>query len=75
MAKVLFFGELKEMTGCLECPISAKDTNELRAMLLQKWPALGAKTFSLAVNRKMMQANTELNEADEIAVMPPFSGG
>lgn len=76
MFQVLFFGELKELTACtqMECN-EAQNTYELRALLVQKWPVLSEKTFVLAVNRQVVHDNIPLQEGDEVALLPPFSGG
>ncbi len=75
MAKVLFFGELKSITGSGEIQADARDINQLRNLLVAQWPQLQSKTFSIAVNRVVVHNNIDLAAGDEVACMPPFSGG
>lgn len=75
MAKVLFFGELKSITGSSEIQSDATDIHQLRNTLLTQWPQLQSKTFSIAVNRVVVHDNIGLAPGDEVACMPPFSGG
>ena len=75
MAKVLFFGELKSITGSGEIQTDATDIYQLRNTLLTQWPQLQSKTFSIAVNRVVVHDNIYLAPGDEVACMPPFSGG
>ena len=76
MVRVLFFGELREITGCGEhTSETLADSKMLIATVLEQWPLLSAKTFSIAVNRKIQSKNIPLKDGDEIALMPPFSGG
>ena len=75
MPKILFFGELREITGCSETNIVAFDTNNLKKSIIENWPELNKKTLALALNKKLINTNTAIYESDEIAIMPPFSGG
>lgn len=72
----LFFGQLAEVTGKLSQKLTGiTDTDELKKSLQQQYPALEKLTFSIAVNKKMIQQNTTLKPEDEVAFLPPFSGG
>ena len=73
---ILFFGQLAEITGTSNIKLSdIADTDDLRNKLQQQFPALEKMTFSIAVNKKMTQENTILKPEDEVALLPPFSGG
>lgn len=76
MIRVLFFGELSELTGTKEwhCP-KVENLVALKKTLFQTWPALNSKTFSIAINKKMANDLDAILDNDEIAIMPPFSGG
>jgi molybdopterin converting factor small subunit len=50
-------------------------TDHLRALLLEKYPQLEGVEFVFAVNRQIVHQNTWLGQNDEIALLPPFSGG
>ena len=75
MAKVLFFGELKDISGHAELELTAGDLNALMNCLYEKWPDLKSKTILKAINQTVVEENSVLHAADEVALMPPFSGG
>ena len=73
---ILAFGQIADITGKAELKISnVKNTDELIKKLAETFPALPSIKFSIAVNHKVMQTNTELNDKDTVALLPPFSGG
>jgi len=48
----------------------------LREWLIAKWPALNQTTFTISINRKIVNdPNHPIAESDEVALLPPFSGG
>ncbi|MBP9932344.1 MAG: MoaD/ThiS family protein [Chitinophagaceae bacterium] len=49
--------------------------SQFREMLLLLYPALNQQTFVIAVNHKMAEADLILTKGDEVALLPPFSGG
>lgn len=53
----------------------ASDSDELLGMLYSKYPQLNGMKFTVSINRKIIHGNQLLGEADEIAILPPFSGG
>ncbi|HQQ93447.1 MAG TPA: MoaD/ThiS family protein [Bacteroidia bacterium] len=74
--EVLFFGELAEISGNSSAGLDlARDTDELLEILMVKYPDLRNKSFSVALNNKMIKGPKPLNEGDVLALMPPFSGG
>ncbi|MEX0998043.1 MAG: MoaD/ThiS family protein [Flavobacteriaceae bacterium] len=73
---ILFFGQLAEVTGTSSLKLSGiSDTDELKNTLRKQFPALEGLTYSIAVNKKMIQQKTTLKHEDEVALLPPFSGG
>jgi len=72
---VLLFGLLADVTGDSAIEMEATDTDTLKKNLLNKYPALNNYRFQLAVNRKKIENNILLHGDDEIALLPPFSGG
>lgn len=54
---------------------SANDSEELLRMLYLKYPQLSEMKFTISINRKIIHDNQLLGEADEIGILPPFSGG
>lgn len=73
---ILIFGQIADITGKSAWKmVGIKDTNELIKNLEEQFPALSTTSYSIAVNKKMIQGNTAFNENDTIALLPPFSGG
>jgi MoaE-MoaD fusion protein len=78
--RVLFFGVLKDLVGTssdlLELPDGASVQNLLEHYALHL-PRLKASLTSLAVavNQQYASADTELKSDDEVALLPPVSGG
>ena len=72
------FGIAKEIMGGREVAIetTAETAGDLRDFLEQEYPELNAlKSFFIAVNNQYADDNLVLNPGDEIAVIPPVSGG
>lgn len=47
----------------------------LKRQLVEQFPGLKSMKFSLALDKKMIQADTDISQGKEIALLPPFSGG
>jgi len=74
--KILFFGMLTEDIGNDEVEIEfSEDTESLKEILLNRYPALKNRQFMIAVNKQKVNSNIALNINDEIALIPPFAGG
>ena len=77
---VLFFGVLKEMLACdsqtLNLPSGAtvdavlEHYRQLLPQHTRLWPAL-----AIAVNRSYAARGSGLHDGDEVALLPPVSGG
>lgn len=80
---VLLFGRLKDAFGAasIALPDGAGTAAELRALLVALNPDLAdvlrAKTVRIAVNQELVtdEAAARISVADEIALLPPLSGG
>jgi len=80
---VLLFGRLKDVFGAasIALPDGVGTAAELRARLAEMNPDLAemlrAKTVRIAVNQEMVadEAGTPVSAIDEIALLPPLSGG
>jgi molybdopterin synthase sulfur carrier subunit len=77
--KLLTFGIAREMVGIspteMELPEGA-DTETLQEILAEKYPALTSiLSYAIAVNKSYVSGNQRLNENDEVAIIPPVSGG
>jgi molybdopterin converting factor subunit 1 len=78
--RVLFFAQLKDATGCdaVELVVTSPlNTAQLWAEILQRFPALAAHRANvrLARNWEYAASDATFTAADEIALIPPVSGG
>jgi molybdopterin converting factor subunit 1 len=76
--KVKAFGVTKDILGGKEkvLEVSGQTVADLREMLLREYPALtGLKSLMVAVNNTYAENNDPIAETDEIALIPPVSGG
>lgn len=72
---VIAFGSLSEIVGESLQLENIADTNSLISELNKHYPDLQHSKYMVAVNKKMINANTPLNANDTVALMSPFSGG
>jgi len=78
--RVLLFGPLREAVGAkdlsLELPERAR-VADLRTRLAGEHPVVGryGDRLLLSVNQEVAGPETELAEGDEVALLPPVSGG
>lgn len=78
--KVLFFGRVRELTGIeeesIELPAGAT-LSELFDRYAARYPGLAAFRSSLVASRNQEFAawDTQLSPGDDIAFLPPVSGG
>jgi molybdopterin converting factor subunit 1 len=78
--RILFFAQLKDVTKCdsieiaLPSPVNA---HQFWKILIEKFPALAnhQKNTRLARNWEYVDAKTQFTNADEVALIPPVSGG
>jgi molybdopterin converting factor subunit 1 len=77
---VLFFASLRERMGCGDAYCSLSDTTTVRDL----WSALRAQhaclgevtgTVRFVVNREFVGEDYRLSPGDEVAFIPPVSGG
>lgn len=77
--RVLLFAGLAEALGRreLEWPASSPPATvgELEAVLRAREPRLAEARFRIAVNRSYASTGDALKPDDEIALIPPVSGG
>lgn len=74
--RVCFFGMTADASGCEKTEIRfTPTTDELRSLLQELYPALVCMQFAIAVNHQLISGNTTLYGGDEVALLPPFSGG
>jgi molybdopterin converting factor small subunit len=73
--KIQLFGQLKQITGVPELTTDAGDTDELVKEIATRFPLLENLTYLIAVDRTIVQTNTFIKEGQEVALLPPYSGG
>jgi molybdopterin converting factor small subunit len=73
--KILFFGRLRDGAPAGPVPADIGDSDGLRAWLGRDRPELLDASVRIAVNDEMILGNRALDEGDEIAFLPPMSGG
>ena len=78
--RVLFFGQVKEVVGKAEEAIEVAggaDLKRLFELYTERYPALAGlgRSMAMARNQHLAGASTPLADGDEIAFLPPGSGG
>ena len=78
--RVLFFAQLKDATRCASVELpgqTAMSAEQLWSELLKRFPALAAhrRTVRLAKNSEYVAADAVFADGDEVALIPPVSGG
>lgn len=82
MVKVIYFGRLSDVSGTseemLDLPQGLETTSDLRHWLDIRFEANGAllePTVRVAINSEIVLDTSSLDDANEIAFMPPVGGG
>lgn len=74
--KVLFFGALSELTGKQVEKIELLGgLDELLEIVKQMYPDIKGVKFTAAINQEINSSKKELSDGDEVALLPPFTGG
>jgi molybdopterin converting factor subunit 1 len=78
--RLLFFAQLKDATKCDSAELALENSltgEELWNEIIRKFPALAAhkKNVRLARNAEYAHEHTRYFDADEVALIPPVSGG
>ncbi|HET7178752.1 MAG TPA: MoaD/ThiS family protein [Chryseosolibacter sp.] len=72
------FGVTKEILGARETVVEADGgtVRELRRALVERYPTLrDVRSLMIAVNNAYAEDDLSIDESDEIALIPPVSGG
>lgn len=80
MSEILLFGVTREIIGSATLKLSEaeypKSVKELRELLLVRYPELKAiASLKVAVNSDFADDHTVIGPTDEVALIPPVSGG
>ncbi len=77
--RILFFAHLKDITGCAQTDLVADNIDglELWRRLIATYPGLARQQSQvrLARNCDFATAETRFAAGDEVALIPPVSGG
>ncbi|MBI5049097.1 MAG: MoaD/ThiS family protein [Deltaproteobacteria bacterium] len=80
--KVRFFAMLKTKAGKEEVNLTVSENislAQLKDMLKKEFPVLAefidSKSIMISVNQEFAVKNTIIKGGDEVALLPPFSGG
>jgi len=74
--RVTFYGILQEKIASeLSLNISLKNVSEMRSYLEENYPILRNIPYLVAINRTVSSLESPLAPNDNIAILPPFSGG
>lgn len=78
--KVKLFASSREFLGkdeiMVSLPPGQSTVHHLRKKILELYPSLSNKpAFVVAVNRRVADDSTAVSHQDEVAILPPVSGG
>ncbi|MCK5820801.1 MAG: MoaD/ThiS family protein [Bacteroidales bacterium] len=74
--KILYFGVLSEISGKTEENIDFTGTiSQLQSRLNEMYPDINKQRFQISVNQHIVDNTHSINQGDEIALLPPFTGG
>ena len=73
---VLAFGKIAELMAAREWKMQGvSSTAEIREQLEATYPGLRGMSYLIAIDKKIVTADTTLKDGAEVALLPPFSGG
>ena len=75
---VRYFGLIKEQTSVDKETFEYRSDDTVKSIVLkltQKYPAIEAVKFQVALNNRFVDSEVKLPEGSEISLMPPFAGG
>ncbi|KHE73277.1 molybdopterin converting factor subunit 1 [Halobacillus sp. BBL2006] len=77
MNKILFFAELREKMGAesIELDLTGKKVEEVKEIIEKVYSLTKVTDSMVAVNEEFARNETEVEDGDTIAFIPPVSGG
>lgn len=76
--KICYFGMVAETTNCNEEILTVDKEcciDQLKIILKNKYQKLQNLSFIIAIDKEIALNNQLLNPNNEVALLPPFSGG
>lgn len=80
MVSVKFFAQLREVTGTEGVQVNALDLDGVFIELAKLYPEdvvaqLRGDNVRVAINQELVNGNPALTAGDEVALLPPVTGG
>jgi molybdopterin converting factor subunit 1 len=74
---VLLFASIRDAAGADRVEVEGSTVGDVLARLRERFPAAARliERSRFAVNQQFAQPDTKLRDGDEVAVIPPVSGG
>ena len=73
---VLAFGAITDITGKSSFVVNdIGSTEDLIKQLEEQYPRLKTINYAIAVDKRIVTGNTNLQHNATVAILPPFSGG
>jgi molybdopterin converting factor subunit 1 len=77
---ILYFASVKDITGVKKETMNLTPDTSIKKLLEKisiNYPAIKSisNVVKISINYKMMDMNTILKDGDEVALLPPVSGG
>jgi molybdopterin converting factor small subunit len=73
---ILAFGQIEEIIGSNQITLTEiSDTEVLKNKLSEKFPGIDYIPYTISINKTIIQTKMALKDGDEVALLPPFSGG
>ena len=74
--KILAFGQIADIAGAGSWKEPDIDnTDNLKKKLESRFPLLHDLNYVIAVDKTIIQQNTQLQDQATVALLPPYSGG
>jgi molybdopterin synthase sulfur carrier subunit len=76
--QIKYFGRLTDCTGVKDEVFEVNETlsaASLVDLLVDRYADLAKEEFKVAINQEIKDTKVRLKENDEVALLPPFSGG
>lgn len=78
MVKVVYYGQLVDLLGR-----DSDEQSEWVGVTISEWlegvyqmcPQLKQLPLKFAINNQLVEPDAQLNDQDELSVLPPFAGG